>query len=108
MCQSICTSGRERKARNLATPLYTLLVLPLMTHSEEPPMTEFCGAPFTSSQYRRKVTDQAHFAAAAARQKVRWRGDLRVLPCCRRGPRRRGEHRALAARELGLRLVAAT
>ena len=32
-----------------ATPLYSSGLRPLITQSDAPPMTEFCGAPLTSS-----------------------------------------------------------
>src|SRR5512135_1308424 len=67
VCQSFCTSGFERKRKNSATPLYTLGVLPPITHSEAPPMMEFCGAPFTSAQYGRKCTDHLNLACRATR-----------------------------------------
>src|SRR6267142_6515998 len=63
VCQSICTSGRDRKAKNLATPLYSSGFLPPITQTEAPPMMEFCGAPLTSSWYGMKLIDQSNLAA---------------------------------------------
>src|SRR5690349_23464574 len=61
-CQSDCSSGCDRKPMNFATPLYALLVLPPITHSEAPPMIEFCGAPLMSSWYGRKFTEKSNLA----------------------------------------------
>ena len=48
---------------NLATPLYSSGFLPPITHTEAPPMMEFCGAPATSSWYGMKLIDQSNLAA---------------------------------------------
>src|SRR6202008_4248573 len=60
---SIWISGRDRKAKNFATPLYSGAFLPPMTHTDAPPMIEFCGAPLTSSWYGMKLIDKSNFAA---------------------------------------------
>jgi len=36
--------------------------LPAITHTDAPPMIEFCGAPGTSSWYGMKLTDQSNLA----------------------------------------------
>ena len=47
-CHLACTSGCDRNLKNFETALYYSVFLPLITHSDAPPMMVFCGAPCTS------------------------------------------------------------